>query len=302
MLVRHTMSRCEDVGQGEAISTAAEEESAAEALAAFAPWLRRWRLEPDGAPFATPASRLLPVRCYDAPAMLKLSFEEEERHGGVLMEWWDGEGAARVLAFEPGALLLERATGGRSLKAMAVGGDDAGATRILCDALARLHAPRDRPLPELVPLDRWFEALWPAARSHGGILRRSAAVAAELLAAQAEQRPLHGDIHHDNVLDFGARGWLAIDPKRLFGDRAFDFANIFCNPDVGGEGIVLATRPDIFRRRLDIVTEAAGLDRQRLLRWILAWAGLSAAWFLGDGTDPAVDFRIAELAAEALGG
>jgi len=36
--------------------------------------------------------------------MLKLSFEEDERQGGVLMEWWAGEGAARVLGpvFKPG--------------------------------------------------------------------------------------------------------------------------------------------------------------------------------------------------------
>jgi streptomycin 6-kinase len=34
------------------------------------------------------------------------------------------------------------------------------------------------------------------------------------------------------VLDFGACGWLAIDPKRLAGERGFDFANIFTNPDL----------------------------------------------------------------------
>jgi streptomycin 6-kinase len=28
--------------------------------------------------------------------MLKLATEEEERFGGVLMEWWKGDGAARV--------------------------------------------------------------------------------------------------------------------------------------------------------------------------------------------------------------
>jgi aminoglycoside/hydroxyurea antibiotic resistance kinase len=41
---------------------------------------------------------------------------------------------------------------------------------------------------------------------------------------------LHGDLHHGNVLDFGLRGWLAIDPKGLLGERGFDFANIFTNP------------------------------------------------------------------------
>ncbi|MBX9592459.1 MAG: hypothetical protein K2X43_24495 [Hyphomonadaceae bacterium] len=107
---------------------------------------------------------------------------------------------------------------------------------------------------------------------------------------------LHGDIHHDNVLDFGARGWLVIDPKGLHGERGFDYANLFCNPETD----IAVTAPDRFARRLDIVTERAGLERKRLLQWILAWAGLSAAWWLSDGVHPEIDFRIAELAAAAL--
>jgi streptomycin 6-kinase len=49
-----------------------------------------------------------------------------------------------------------------------------------------------------------------------------------------------------------------------------------------------------------VVTEAARLERKRLLQWILAWAGLSAAWFLSDGVPPETDFAVAELAATAL--
>jgi len=60
------------------------------------------------------------------------------------------------------------------------------------------------------------------------------------------------------------------------------------------------TAPDRFKRRVDVVSEAAGLQRERLLRWILAWAGLSAAWWLGDGVQPEIDFKIAELAAAEL--
>ena len=74
---------------------------------------------------------------------------------------------------------------------------------------------------------------------------------------------LHGDIHHDNVLDFGERGWLAIDPKRLYGERGFDYANIFCNPNYG-----IATDPAIFQRRVEQVCRLAGLERRRLLQWI----------------------------------
>ena len=95
---------------------------------------------------------------------------------------------------------------------------------------------------------------------------------------------------------FAERGWLVIDPKRLYGERGFDYANIFCNPNYG-----VATDPDIFHRRVEQVCSLAGLERYRLLQWILAWAGLSAAWFLEDGEQADIDFRVAELAARALG-
>ena len=64
--------------------------------------------------------------------------------------------------------------------------------------------------------------------------------------------------HHDNVLDFGARGWLAIDPKRLLGDRAFDYTTMFSNPDLCGPGIHVATRPERFAARLQQVSALAG--------------------------------------------
>ena len=106
---------------------------------------------------------------------------------------------------------------------------------------------------------------------------------------------MHGDLHHDNVLDFGARGWLAIDPKRLVGERGFDFANIFCNPNFAA-----ATAPGRLARQAAIVADATRLDRKRLLQWVLAYAGLSAAWILDDGDDAALDLAVAQIAANEL--
>ncbi|WP_437819573.1 aminoglycoside phosphotransferase family protein [Sorangium sp. So ce1078] len=266
----------------------------------FDTYLRRWDLIPDGEPIVTWSGRLLPVRRAREPAMLKLALNEEERFGGSLMEWWDGDGAARVLAREGEAILLERAEGARSLAEMSRNGEDDEACRILCAVAARLHAPRRRPPPELVPLTRWFRGLELAAAGHGGILVRCLESARALLAEPREVVVLHGDLHHDNVLDFGDRGWLAIDPKGLVGERSFDFANIFTNPDLADPTRPVATEPGRFSRRLEIVVEAAGLERTRLLRWILAWTGLSAAWFLEDGDSLAIDLHVAELAAAEL--
>lgn len=266
----------------------------------FDMYLSRWDLVPDGDPITTHSSHLLPVRHRGAPAMLKLALDEEERFGSALMEWWDGIGAARVLARDPDALLMERAEGGACLADMARDGRDDEACRVLCAVAARLHAPRSKPLPELVPLTRWFRDLEPAAAVHGGILARSAETARALLAEPGEAVVLHGDLHHGNVLDFRTRGWLAIDPKRLIGERAFDYANIFTNPDLDDPSRPVSTVPGRFQRRLEVVVEAAGLDRRYLLRWILAWTGLSAVWYLGDGDPAFTDLTIAELAAAEL--
>ena len=249
----------------------------------------------DGPPLRTHTSDLLPVRYRGRPAMLKIARETEEKLGGLLMRWWDGDGAAPVIAYEGDALLLERAMGTRSLAWMAGNGRDDEATRILCAAAARLHAPRAKPLPELIGLEPWFEQLWPAPSKYGGIFAESARTARLLLDDPREVGALHGDLHHDNVLDFGDRGWLAIDPKRLHGERGFDYANIFCNPE---------ERTDVarerFHRRVGIVVEAARIERKRQLQWILAWCGLSAAWRLDDGQSAEIDLPIAELALAEL--
>lgn len=231
--------------------------------------------------------------------MLKVAHEAEERLGGLLMRWWDGEGAARVLAWDGDALLLERAIGSRSLVALVHDGRDADASRILCQVAARLHAPRDAPLPDLMPLERWFEALEPGAARYGGMLVDAAATARGLLAEPREVVTLHGDLHHENVLDGGAgRDWLAIDPKRLIGERGYDFANVVCNPE---RDLKIVTSPGRLLRQVDVIAAAARIERRRLLQWILAYAGLSAAWILDDGDTPELEFAVAEIAAAELG-
>lgn len=265
------------------------------------PYLPLWNLTPDGEAFTTHSSTLLPVRWRGEAAMLKLAHETEERHGAALMRWWDGVGAARVHASDAKAILLERAEGVRSLSDFARAGRDDEATRIICAVIATLHRERDAPPPpNLIPLDRWFDELIAAAPVHGGILPTCARTAQRLLAMPREQTVLHGDIHHDNILDFGPRGWLAIDPKRLIGERAFDYANLFCNPDLSDLTRPVATRAGVFGRRLEIVCAQARLERRRMLEWILAWTGLSAVWFISDGEEPETDLHIARLAAAEL--
>ena len=106
---------------------------------------------------------------------------------------------------------------------------------------------------------------------------------------------LHGDLHHNNILHFENRGWLAIDPKHVQGERGYDFANLFCNPDKK-----VALRPGRFQKQLEIVRNGAQLDKKRLLQWILAYSSLSASWHLEDGSSAELALAIAEMALQEL--
>ncbi|ANC39671.1 3'-kinase [Hafnia alvei] len=265
----------------------------------FSHWLTRWNLQADGASIKTHSSQLLPVLCDGRPLMLKLALVEEERRGADLMQWWNGNGAAKVVAHHNEALLMERACGGKNLLHMAKHSQDEDdeASQIICRVVTQLHTRREETLPPLETLHQRFNALRQAV-SHGSLMSLCCSVAETLLSSPQDEVVLHGDIHHGNILDFGERGWLAIDPKGLFGERGYDYANLFCNPELS-----TCTRRERFLRQLAVVTQAANLDRQRLLMWIMAYAGLSAAWFLEDNELDYVASRmsIARFAADELG-
>ncbi len=232
--------------------------------------------------------------------MLKVARIEEEANGCRLLAWWDGDGAARVFEHDDQAAVL--AWGGRSLVEVARAGDDDRATRVLCDVAERLHAVSHRKFADrpdgLIPLDVWFRSLFEREDAHG-FYRRSADLARRLVAAEpgaSDLVVLHGDLHHDNVLDFGDDGWLAIDPKYLVGHRVFDYTNILCNPD---QSLAEAR----FERRVQLLAELGGFSEAALLEWTVAWTGLSASWFAADGDQSAEAraLRIGALAEALLG-
>lgn len=258
-------------------------------------YLSLWDLKLDGDPIITRSSHLFPVLYQHQSAMLKIAQCEEEYNGAELMIRWNGQGAARIFSHDNQALLMERSTSGQSLVTMAKHHQDDEATRIMCGAAMRLHSLELTPTPDtLAPLAHWFSPLAIPVLSNPGLIE-AATIAQHLLNNPRNCVVLHGDIHHANILDFGARGWLAIDPKGLIGERGYDFANIFCNPD-----IELATQPGRLAHQATIVAKTTGIDRNRLLQWIAAYAGLSATWHFEDGTNPMLALAIVKIALDEI--
>jgi len=236
--------------------------------------LAAWGVTPTGPGFTTASSELMPGTRGGIPVMLKIALVDEEVRGAALLQWWGGQGAAPVLERAGDATLMVRATGPRDLAAMAASGQDAAATEILVRTVVALH---DRPAPAapdgvvLIPLRDWFGDLL-TTDTRDPLLRRAAETAGRLVTTTrpADVAVLHGDIHHGNVLDFGDR-WAVIDPKGLIGHRAFDFANILCNPT---EAVALAALTD----RIETISRQANLDPAVLVEWTVAWCGLSLMW------------------------
>lgn len=79
---------------------------------------------------------------------------------------------------------------------------------------------------------------------------------------------LHGDLTPSNILDGGAeRGLVAIDPAPCLGDAAFDAVDL-----------VLWQADDLqtIETRAERLAVATGMDAERLLRWVVAFAAMSA--------------------------
>lgn len=222
---------------------------------------------------------------------MQLPDDVESEHEADALRFWDGHGAVRLLAHEPAerALLLERCPPGTSLWEV----PEEEAVGIGAGVLRRLW----RPPPEghqyrLLADDavRWAEQLprrWeelgrPVERS---VIEQALAALRELPGSQEDLVVCHQDFQGSNVLRAEREPWLAIDPKPIVGERAFDVASFL--RDRRWE-LTAAT----VRRRLDRLSEELRLDRERMRGWgiahTLAWDGLenegmtAAACFLAE--------------------
>jgi streptomycin 6-kinase len=116
------------------------------------------------------------------------------------------------------------------------------------------------------------------------MLQRACALFGELAASQGDRKLLHGDLHHDNILWDATRDWVAVDPKGVIGEPAYEFGAMLRNPTENPE---LFAHPSIAARRASIIAERLACDADRVLAWGFAQGILSAVWALEDGTNPA---------------
>jgi streptomycin 6-kinase len=113
----------------------------------------------------------------------------------------------------------------------------------------------------------------------------------DLCASQQRVRLLHGDLHHDNVLQDAKRGWLAIDAKGVVGELEYECGAALRNP---WELRDLFTQPTTIAARVRCFGRELSLDAGRIRAWAWAQAVLSAIWTIEDGLE--ADARSGPLA------
>jgi hypothetical protein len=163
----------------------------------------------------TRTGRIFRVRLSDgSTAVVKVLRQvgiDYELRGADFLAWRDGLGCARLLASHGATLLLED-VGNRSLLAYLSQYGDAAATAIAAEAVVAIHGASSRPTPAtLQPLKGWFASLFALAvrPDVDDLFAHGARIARSLLDDERDVRPLHGDLHHENLFHT-RRGWLAI--------------------------------------------------------------------------------------------
>ena len=233
------------------------------------------------------------VREDGTETVLKVGVPNKElRSEAATLRVFDGRGSVRLLDADPvaGLLLLERLRPGTVLTTLADEAHDDAATAIAASVMRGLWrpAPPGHDFPTVGDWGEGFARL--RVRFDGGTgplpearVEEAETLFAELLASSAPPVLLHGDLHHDNILSAQRQPWLAIDPKGLVGEPAYEVGALLRN--LWADRHTHQNPGRLLERRAHQLADALDLDRARVRGWAVAQAVLSAVWGVEDNDD-----------------
>lgn len=245
--------------------------------------LGRWGCVPDGEVTHGGVGVVVPVRHRtEGASVLKVSFPHPGNvHEPDGLAAWGGRGAVllRERDDERFAMLLERV----GTSTLAESEDDDVVAAVAGGISRRLAVPAPACLPRLPRLREragdWEEELragtgeWPDALTDRAVDCALATV--RDLGHDQPDTLVHGDLHGRNILRAEREPWLAVDPKGCAGDPAYDGGTLLKSRTLS---FLDADDPRrAVDRTLDIFTEAAELDRERVRRWA-QWHAVRATY------------------------
>ena len=232
------------------------------------------------------------------PIILKIGCKTTEiQKEAAALEAYNGSGCVHLIAahFEYNALLIEQVIPGTRLKAL-FPSHDLEAVAYAASLMQQLHNVPIKNPAHFETISQWLEQLqYPKYEKILGIhIVKARELAHTLLATQPTSVLLHGDLHHENILSTSANKWLAIDPKGVIGDPAYEVGAFIRNPYP--ELLSQPNVAEIMRERLELFAKLLSIDKKRLQQWSYVQAVLAACWALDDGQlDPKIALAEAEI-------
>ena len=218
----------------------------------------------------------------DKPIILKIGLNSKalakETH---CLRAFSNHAAAEVLAYDNNIIIMQLAVPGSTLKAH-FPGNDIDATKILCASIKELHKASIPESHNFYHLSELFKALDQELDISDEILSKAKHLRDKLLSTTTKEVLLHGDLHHDNILQNGDT-WVVIDPKGFIGDPAFEPAAYLCNPIP--ELLHEDNAKQIVSDRIKLCAEKLEIPEQRIKDWLYVKSVLCWAWSLEDNLD-----------------
>ena len=186
---------------------------------------------------------------------------------------------------QQGMLLMERVRPGKMLSTLK---DDEEATHFAADVMLKLWKPTTLN-SALIQLSDWFKGFDKLRRRFEGgtgplekkLVERAERAVRDFFAEEYTPMLIHGDLHHFNILS-SERGWLVIDPKGVIGPPAYEVGPLLVNP--WGDLSKYKEIQRLTERRIAILSERLGFEKERIREWGIAHAILSAWWGIEDNT------------------
>lgn len=173
------------------------------------------------------------------------------------------------------AFLMEKCEPGVSLKSF-VQKDDEKASRILAEVILDLQSVNAK---HVTPYQHISEHISTYSYLHGHIdqeiIDHAKALFSELCKDRSQDIVLHGDLHHDNILQHDD-SWYVIDPHGSIGHPCAEIGPMIFNPLDNFPGHLPVSR--IIERRLQILADCLPFDLARIKDWAFCLALRSAAW------------------------
>lgn len=152
----------------------------------------------------------------DRPIIFKLGLDNEAlKREAFALKCFARCGAVKVLAEDDGLLLLERAVPGTSLKNYFLA-KELESIQIACRVMKKLHQANIPAAHNFPHIKDWLAALDKDWNIPHRYLQKARKLRDQLLQSSGPDVLLHGDLHHDNILQNGET-WVVIDPKGVIG-------------------------------------------------------------------------------------